>query len=79
MDIWQLETENEIAASDDLSRIVDFAIAGHRKSQNYLKKLWDEKWLSIKKKLLTEGSVWYVWWMDGVRQHLESGVYYEDT
>ena len=68
-DVWTLESDQEIAASDDLSRIADFAIAGHCKSQNYLKKLWDESWPSIKEKLLTEGSVWCVWWMDGVRQH----------
>jgi len=39
----------------------------------YLRKLWDgESWQDIKRKLLTEGSVWYVWWMDGVRQHLSN-------
>jgi hypothetical protein len=39
----------------------------------YLRRLWDgESWKSIKEKLMTEGSVWYVWWMDGVRQHLEN-------
>jgi len=69
-DVWQLENQTQIMASDDLSRISSFALAGHRKSQNYLKKLWDEKWPSIKEKLLTEGSVWYVWWMDGVNQHI---------
>lgn len=29
-----------------------------------------ERWQSVKTKLETEGSVWYVWWMDGVRQHI---------
>jgi len=58
-------------ALDDLNRITDLAIAGQRKSQNYLCKLWDnESWPSIKAKLLTQGSAWYVWWMDGVQQHL---------
>lgn len=69
-DVWCLENEAQIAASEDLSMITDFAIRGHRKSQNYLKRLWDEKWPHIKEKLETEGSVWYVWWMDGVNQHL---------
>ena len=29
-----------------------------------------ESWKSIKNKLETEGSVWYVWWMDGVRKFM---------
>ena len=56
-DVWCLENDLQIMASEDLSRKSEFAIAGYRKSQNYLKKLWNEKWLSIKEKLLTEGSV----------------------
>lgn len=33
--------------------------------------LWDgESWDSIKEKLLTEASVWHVWWMDGVRKYI---------
>lgn len=63
-DVWCLENKSQIMGSEDLSRICEFAVAGHRKSQNYLKKLWGEKWPRIKEKLLTEGSVWYVWWMD---------------
>lgn len=78
-DVWCLESEQQIAASGDLSRISDFAIAGHRKSQNYLKKLWDEKWPGIKEKLLSEGSVWYVWWMDGVNQHIANTLLKEKT
>ncbi len=58
---------------EELSRIASFAIAGHRKSQNYLKKLWPEcNWAIIKERLQTEGSVWVVWWMDGVNQHLQN-------
>ena len=71
-DVWSLETDQQETAYEDLMRITDLAIAGHRKSQNYLKKLWDESWPSIKEKLLTDGSVWYVWWMDGVNQHLKN-------
>ncbi len=72
-DVWQLENYQQIMAGKDLSRIAELAITGHRKSQNYLKKLWGEKWPCIKEKLLVEGSVWYVWWMDGVNQHIING------
>ena len=33
---------------------------------NFLKRIWNESWSSIKEKLEAEGSTWYVWWMDGV-------------
>lgn len=78
-DVWQLELEAEEIGQEDLIEIVDDAIKGNRKAQNYLKKLWDEKWLPIKEKLLTDGSVWYVWWMDGVRQHLRNGIERSDN
>ena len=69
-DVWCLESGRQLVGSEDLSRIAESAIAGDRKSQNYLKKLWGEKWTRIKEKLQTKGSVWYVWWMDGVNQHI---------
>jgi hypothetical protein len=70
-DVWTLETPNEELATEDLNMVVSAALDGHSASaRNYLRKLWDnESWESIKEKLLTEGSAWYVWWMDGVRQH----------
>ena len=70
-DVWTLETPGEELATEDLSIIVSVALDGHSASaRNYLRKLWDnESWKSIKEKLLTEGSAWYVWWTDGVRQH----------
>lgn len=34
--------------------------------------LWDnESWESILKKYNTEGSVWYVWWFDGVHSFIQ--------
>ena len=71
-DVWTLETGDEEYASDSLNTIIDeartFKGTGAR---NYLRKLWDgESWQSIKAKADTEGSCWYVWYMDGVRQHL---------
>lgn len=72
-DVWVLETDQEQWAIDSFQWEIDKALDGDRKSINYLRKLWDnEKWLSIKEKLQTEGSVWYVWYMDGVRQHLQN-------
>ena len=70
-DVWTLEEPCEEVASNDLSYLADLALSGRRRTQNYLRTLWDgESWESIKAKLETEGSLWYIWWMDGVRQHL---------
>jgi len=69
---WILESQSEQAASERLSRVCDCALSGQRKMQNYLKKLWGEGWPEIKEKLQTDGSAWDVWWMDGVRQHIEN-------
>ena len=69
--VWQLENEQQIAASEDLSCIVQDAKAGFIQQRDYLKSLWLEcSWKTIKERLNTEGSVWYVWWMDGVNQHI---------
>lgn len=79
-DVWTLETPSEEIASESLNLIADMAFDGNRKAQSYLRKLWDgESWQSIKRKLETEGSVWYVWYMDGVRQHLANMVEREET
>lgn len=72
-DVWCLESSDQEFASDHLSQICNIAIAGNRKAQNYLKSLWPEcKWLTIKNRIMAEGSTWYVFWMDGVNQHLFS-------
>ncbi len=69
-DVWQLESAEQLEANYDLSKVVEFAIAGDRKEQNYLKKLWPEcNWVTIKERVLAKGSIWYVFWMDGVNQH----------
>ena len=59
-------------AGDDLNQIIDRAFKSSGSSERaYLRKLWDgESWQSIKEKLMVEGSAWYVWYMDGVKQHL---------
>ena len=75
-DVWVLESPSEELASEDLSVVVGNAMKFSGVSERaYLRKLWDgESWQSIKRKAQTEGSVWYVWWMDGVRQHLNNMV-----
>lgn len=71
-DVWKLETPDEELASEDLNIIIEQAFKfGGSSHRAYLRRLWDgEPWHSIKRKLITEGSTWYVWYMDGVRQHL---------
>lgn len=66
-DVWKLESSQEDLGSDLLDNMyVQPALKGDRNAQSFLVRLWKEKWSSIKNKLETEGSVWYVWWMDGV-------------
>lgn len=70
-DVWELETPDEACEADRLSYICQKAYDGDRKAQNLLKKVWQgESWKSIKEKLEVEGSVWYVWYMDGVREFM---------
>jgi hypothetical protein len=67
-DVWKLETDEEEAYSNILSDICQKAKNGDIEEREFLSGLWDgESWESIEEKLDTEGSVWYVWWMDGVR------------
>lgn len=71
-DVWTLETPDEEMAATDLNRVVEraFQFSGVH-DRAYLRRLWDmESWKSIKAKLQVGSSTWYVWWMDGVRQHL---------
>lgn len=69
-DVWSFETKAEEEAIDYLNMICDNAIKGNKNDQMYLEKVFDEKWKSIKPKLETEGSTYYVWWMDGVHRFL---------
>jgi hypothetical protein len=66
-DVWQLESAKEMQASDYLSSIANQALAGDKAAQRFLSQnIFKADWKSIKPKLETEGSTWYVWWMDGV-------------
>lgn len=67
--VWKLESPEEEVWSDELSLVCDEAIGGDEEARSVLRGIWDnESWESIEEKLKTEGSVWYVWWMDGVRE-----------
>ena len=71
-DVWNFETDDEDLFSQDLQQLVDLALAGDVTFQQNLSEIWDgEPWESIKKKLETEGSVWQVWWMDGVHKLMQ--------
>jgi hypothetical protein len=76
MTIWMLESQAEESYSYSLSEWIqevidnpsDDAIAS-------IRTLWDnESWESIVSRFNTEGSVWYVWWMDGVRTYMQLDV-----
>jgi hypothetical protein len=71
-DVWKLETPAQDMAEDDLSFIATLALDKHSTwARNYLKHIWDDcSWQTIKERLYSEGSTWYVWYMDGVNHHL---------
>ena len=67
-DVWELEAGQEQLATEHLDVICGMALAGNIPARTFLRGIWDgEHWTSIKEKLQVEGSVWYVWYMDGVR------------
>jgi hypothetical protein len=71
--VWVLETDQEEAYSYILSERIYAAMGSHDPNERKsIRLLWgNEKWKSIIKKFQTEGSVWYVWWMDGVRAFIK--------
>lgn len=71
-DVWQLESEDERDAGDQLIILSEEAMKGDTNLQSYLVGLFEEdSWEMVKKKLEAEGSTWYVWWMDGVRKFMQ--------
>jgi len=67
--IIQLETENEIYLCDYMNMLYNEAIEGKVSARNFIKKCYsDYNWQTIKERMETEGSVWYVWYMDGIRK-----------
>ncbi len=81
--IIKLETKEEDAASHLLSQLLEEAIETHDPNLiRRLRRLWrhdingrsskhGERWASIKHKASVEGSTWYVWWMEGVRNFMK--------
>jgi len=69
-DVWQLETSSQECGVNIVNELYQQAIDGKVSSRNLLKKIYDEDWKTIKERFETEGSVWYVWFMDGVNNLL---------
>lgn len=69
-DVWKLETPNEEMACNIINNLYEQAINGKVSAHNLLKKCFEDDWNTIKERFNTEGSVWYVWYMDGVRKFL---------
>lgn len=70
--VIKLETSEEEVASYHLANLIQKAIdTDDQRLVIYIRRLWDnESWDSIQCKFRTEGSAWYVWWMDGVREYI---------
>ena len=74
--IYGIENEYEVDdyVREDLEAIFENAL-GENGAEDivYLRTLWDgESWASIKDKWLSEGSIWIVWYYDGIREHYEN-------
>ena len=71
--ITQWERQAEVNACYELSSLIHHCLlTGERNLKRRLRHLWDnESWESIVEKFQTEGSVWYVWWQDGVRMYMK--------
>jgi hypothetical protein len=73
-DVWKLETLSQEQASNEINWLYEQATE-HRstRARNILKSLYDDDWQTIRERMETEGSVWYVWYMDGVNELVERG------
>ena len=70
-DVWKLETSEEEEACETINFLYQQATENRRVyARNILKRLYGDSWKTIKKRMETEGSVWYVWYMDGVSKLL---------
>ena len=65
-----MDKEDVAFLSDELSNLINQAIKDKDAGLiNFIRSLWDdESWKSIQEKFNTEGSVWVVWWYDGLRK-----------
>jgi len=71
-DVWKLETSEEDYAAEELNELIEYALAGDKPAIAKVDEVFKhEKLSSIEKKWKTEGSTWYVWWMDAVRRLIQ--------
>ena len=65
-DVWKLETPTQESACDEMNFLYELATKGKVSARNLIKKCYGDNWKTIRNRMETEGSVWYVWYMDGV-------------
>ena len=68
-DVWQLETPLEELACNKINYLYEQAYK-KRRLRKLLEECFEDDWKTIKERFETEGSVWYVWYMDGVRKFI---------
>ena len=67
--VWKLETPEQDEASDYINFLYCQATEYSSVSaRNFLKKLYEDSWLTIKERMEAEGSIWYIWYIDGVNK-----------
>jgi len=61
--------------------IEDAKLGGSEEDIALIRSFWgnENSWEEIQERAAAEGSVWYVWWMDGVRAYLRSELDKEST
>ena len=67
----KLETPDQEQACDYINQLYDQARGGSTSSLNTIKTIYQDDWKTIKQRMECEGSIWYVWYMDGVNKFLE--------
>jgi hypothetical protein len=70
-DVWKLESTAQEQASDVINYLYEKAREGKVYPRNVLKRVYGNNWDTIKERMDTEGSCWYVWYMDGVNRYLQ--------
>lgn len=66
-----MNINNLDGVSERFSNLIEEAIeTNDRATITQIRKCWDnEPWDSIVSKFNAEGSVWYVWWTDGISEY----------
>tara|TARA_B110000503_G_C6908416_1_gene313634 strand:+ start:283 stop:522 length:240 start_codon:yes stop_codon:yes gene_type:complete len=70
-DVWKLESEDQEQACNTINYLYERARAGQVYPRNVLKRVFGDNWDTIKERMETGGSCWYVWYMDGVNNYLQ--------